>query len=583
MSQFKLLLFFTILGWFPKTAFGQETNLQISGFVLNAQNQLSIPYATVYNKTNQTGTITNDDGYFELTHLSVNDTLIFSFVGYEKLSVVVSKSLLNHTFSLKPKTEILGEFVITANNSYLYNMVARCSKNHKTKPRIAKTYFSLESHVNGQQVEMVESYYNGTFSNADVQKLSLKQGRIALQPFGSTLFVSTETSKALNMHHLFTENQHFPKSPLELSKKKLNQLYKLTVSTKYLNDQLNPIYAISFTPRKENHTLFEGQVWIDSTQAQVVKIELQILNAKTHPFLPLGNVDSLKSVELYISKTYQPQNGKMYVKSIDFNYHVEYVTHQENRVLVSTKAVLFAYDYTQQFQLPYFQFTSSRYEDYQKINATPYNEFFWENINEFGMVAVKDANKNFVENLAKLTNEALFLGNDFLKNGLFEKPYVSWSVKRISLKTTHPETTFYKSQLGSAPTEKYKLTAQIYCDINYLNDSLNVITSTVFDPFESFYYYEMDNYGTAFINMYFDLVEIYRIDFMEFVQNENNRATAANLFLKTQEELEVAQKQFFKDVQHGTSQEGMRTWNQYIFEKLKIDNLEYFGVYDLGK
>jgi len=579
MHKFQTLLFFYLLGCLPITIFGQQNDFEISGYVLDAQTHNPIPYATIYNKSNHTGTITNDDGYFKIDHLSVDDNLLFSFVGFEKMQIVVSKSLVNHTFSLQPKTEILNEFVITANNSYLYHMLGRCTKNYKSTTKKAKAYFSLESRVNGSQVEMVESYYNGEFANADVLKLNLKQGRIALHPFDSTLFVSTETSKALNMHHVFTENQHFPKSPLELSKKKLNKLYNLRVGTRYLDDDSNPIYGIVFSPKNDNYNLFEGQVWVDSVNTQVLKINLQILNAKTHPFLPLGNVDSLTNVELYISKTYEPINGKMYLKSMDFNYHVQYLTHKKKRIMVSTKAVLFAYDYTHQFQLPFFNFTSSRYEDYQRINATPYNPFFWENINEFGMSSVKNANTDFVNNQANLTNEALFLGSDYLENGLFEKPYVTWSKKRITLKTSKPESTFYKSQLGSAPSEKYKLTAQIYCDINYLNDSLNVISSTVFDPFESFYYYEMDNYGAAFINMYFDIVEIYRREFIHNIENENNREFVNETYALNQEILQQTQRQFFKDVQHGTNEEGMKKWNQFILDKLKIDNLEFFGIY----
>jgi len=103
-----------LIGGFSASGFSQENSIEISGHVLDTQTNLPIPYATIYNKTNQSGTITNDDGYFKLAQLSVNDTLVFSFVGYEKLQIVVSKPLINYTFSLQPKTEILGEFVITA-------------------------------------------------------------------------------------------------------------------------------------------------------------------------------------------------------------------------------------------------------------------------------------------------------------------------------------------------------------------------------------------------------------------------------------------------------------------------------------
>jgi len=113
MRILKPLIFILLTIGFFVPVYGQN-NISISGHVLDTQTNLPIPYATIYNKTNQSGTITNDDGYFKLAQLSVNDTLVFSFVGYEKLQIVVSKPLINYTFSLQPKTEILGEFVITA-------------------------------------------------------------------------------------------------------------------------------------------------------------------------------------------------------------------------------------------------------------------------------------------------------------------------------------------------------------------------------------------------------------------------------------------------------------------------------------
>jgi hypothetical protein len=565
---------------FCAISYSQSADIVLSGKIVNAQNKEVVPYANIYNKNSGKGAISNDNGAFNLSGLSNGDTLVISYVGFERQVFIVTVNNANLLLKMKPKAQELGAFVITANNSYLYHLISRCSKNSKSTARKAKTYFSLESTVNGEQVEMVESYYNGTYKNGDVSQLELKQGRIALAPFDRKFFVSTETSKALNMHHLFAENAHFPGALFELNKKRLSKIYDLSLSTKFLNEEGSPIIVIDFVPKENVDENFYGRVWIDSLSAQVLKVNLNVLDAENHPFLPLGNVDSLKQVTLSITKTYQSINNEMTINSVDFNYQVKYVTHQKQYVEVATKAILYAYDYQTQFNLPFFKFTTSMYEDYRKINATPYNQFFWQNINEFGMKDVKESNQKFLKSHSSLMNQNIFIGTEYLKNGIFEQPYVSWSENRIALKSSSSEPTFYKAQLGSTPSEKYNLSAQIYCDINLLNDSLNVITSTVFDPFDSFYYYEMDANGAAFINMYFDLVEIERQDFLQSIKTKTKRSEVEQAYLFSKQKLEIELKIFLKEVQRGTNEEGMVKWNAFILRNLKIDNLVQFGLFE---
>jgi len=63
----------------PCLAFGQST---VWGVILDSQSGEPLPYATVYINGSTKGTITDDDGHFELKNVEFPSTMVFSFVGY---------------------------------------------------------------------------------------------------------------------------------------------------------------------------------------------------------------------------------------------------------------------------------------------------------------------------------------------------------------------------------------------------------------------------------------------------------------------------------------------------------------------
>ena len=136
----------------------------------------------------------------------------------------------------------------------------------------SKTYFELESYVNEHQVELVESYYNGSFMGYDLNSLDIKAGRLGLSGFKHRLFVSLETSKAMVMHKLLKENDYFPGSPIECNKHKLRKHFQLRLVSKYEDENARTLYVINYTPIDSSLSLFEGCVWIDSASNDLHKI-----------------------------------------------------------------------------------------------------------------------------------------------------------------------------------------------------------------------------------------------------------------------------------------------------------------------
>ncbi|MBD3581091.1 carboxypeptidase-like regulatory domain-containing protein [Flavobacterium selenitireducens] len=84
----------------------------ISGKVYD-ENKLPLPGASVYLDGTSTGTVTSDDGSFELQiPKRINTVLVFSFIGYGTETVTVPSENRRFEVHLKPKTDMLREVVI---------------------------------------------------------------------------------------------------------------------------------------------------------------------------------------------------------------------------------------------------------------------------------------------------------------------------------------------------------------------------------------------------------------------------------------------------------------------------------------
>ena len=68
----------------------------IAGYVFEQANLDPIPHVNVYIKQSRRGTITNSSGYFIL-NARINDTIVFSSVGYEKKYTIITDSLQEST------------------------------------------------------------------------------------------------------------------------------------------------------------------------------------------------------------------------------------------------------------------------------------------------------------------------------------------------------------------------------------------------------------------------------------------------------------------------------------------------------
>lgn len=578
-SLWILLCFFNL----SNTLHGQN-NFEIEGKILDIETEEPIPYANIYNKSSKKGTISNADGYFRILANEVTDSITVSYIGYKEQIIKIKSDKKNYIIYLEVNIHLLNEVTVTPNdNSYLFEIVQASKKSISRMERISKAYYELKSYIDDSQIELVEGYYNIAVKGYSLLNLYLKAGRIALATNRERFFVSLESSRALLMLNLFDGNGYFPINPIELSKSKLQKHYYLNLESMYLDGSNDSIYIIEYKPKDTTGLFFSGNIWINKTRNHLIKITLNCDNALKHPFLPLFPHDKFSNVSFNITQSFSKFNEQVVFNHTDFIYKMDYVSrvgqNDEEKYSVVTKAVLYAYDYNNFFDLPSFTFTDLNMSDYRKINAMPYNDFFWTYNDEYRLNDSINTNELFFNDSSSLTNKTLFKSNTIFKRGLFQHPYITWSRDRIRIREILSDTSATPSTMGFT-SDQFKLAVKIYLDINTYRDSTHIITSTIIDPYESFYHLPMNNQTHCFINIYFDLCEIARRELEEKLKFQlNNVDQQKEIYNDFLIRFETKRNEYLKAVERGTNEKEMRKYNTIVYEILGIDNIGIFQPY----
>ncbi|MFK8101852.1 MAG: carboxypeptidase-like regulatory domain-containing protein [Saprospiraceae bacterium] len=537
----------------------------------------ALSFATVFNKRLFTGTASNLAGYFELPNNRIGDTIVVAYLGYEDKIVVVSKNTPSE-LQLSPRSALLDEVVVIAKSDYLYDIVAKVRKNKRTKARVAKTYFFLETQIAEETVELIESYYNGEYSDLGIDELNIKKGRIGLKPMNKRYFRSTESSTLFSKHDLFAKTKLFPKSPLSIKKKALKKAYRLKLSHTFLEDQAK-IYVIDFVPKKETRDLFSGSIWIDQTNNRLIKIKLEIEDADVHPFIPIG-FNTIEAVDMEVTKSFETIENDQYINTIDFNYKVSYADKWGNRIKASTKAFTKAYDYQAEFKLPNFEFSKHLHEDYRNITVAPYDSVFWNRTAEFRFYDRLQEIEDFILQ-HKIESSVMYSAHQ--KDSLFSRlqfPYISWDKDRFKMTQASANVIEKSKRTRAFATDRFNFSVKLYLDVNRVQDGLIYQIQAILDPIKTYYHFYLTNTDRAFMNMYFDLMEIEKRKFISTLSLTPNPSEAfiEKLYQQHLAAFEASGKRFIEETNRGKNLEKMEGWNDYILNSLGINNIEEFKI-----
>ncbi len=577
MKQF---LFIVFLLTFP--VLGQEKPLrEVEGRIVIGNTKEPLAFSKVFNLTTQKGTISNADGFFRITVKGPVDSLTISCIGFRTQTITVQPESPFLNIELEENYLEFAEVDARPNDhTWLFELVDKCVKNASPTGKAARGYYFLKSFADEQQLELVEGFYNVSLSAYDIRSMDLKAGRFGLVPFGNRYFVSQESSKAITSSRLSDPNDYFPDTPIELKKKAARKAFFISLEAAYKDESADSIYVLHYTPKDTSGNSFEGKIWLNVTDMTLRKLSMRCDHCLKHPFLPLfKGADSIENVSLSITKTFTDETGRVALNHIDFSYDVDYISRFQKQermnYTIHANALLYIYDYNKPFELPVFQFQPD-VSDYRKIDAMPYNAFFWERNDEYSLSDERKDNARFY-NDPKTKRVFIFELPD-KKTAHYESPFVHWSHNRVFIRESENE--HAPSRQGEIMSNNYELDVKIFMDINTYGDSTNVLTETVMDPYGTFYALPMDKYTNCFINMYFDLCEMGRRK-MEaaFRQSSGSADEYRSLYREYTEQLEKRKTLFLREVERGTQRKAMEKWNAEIMNDLGIDNISLFQLY----
>ncbi|MFT5821061.1 MAG: hypothetical protein ACI8ZM_002310 [Crocinitomix sp.] len=566
MNRLIRLLLFLVIFMPPFTA---EAQIKIAGTIINSETGDPVPFAYVKKKKINRGAITNEDGYFEMVCWET-DTLIISFVSFDKVVVPYTYFIEHERMLLKPSNNELATVDVYADFSFLYDLfeVARQNlKDAETYP--AKTYFALETSTSGMPIELLECYYNAEIGPAGINDLELKNGRIGMSAESGTYYASLNTTQIISDYRLLHKrNNKFPTNPLQLNKNRLKRVYNLT-----LEAFEDGIYKINFVGKNNDWDYFNATVWIDKTTTQLVQINLHENALKKHPFTVIDQQHKMDSLNFDITYTFS-NDAKQSLDKIAFNYDLKYDNNHHPRIMNSGGVFLF-FEKEAEFDLPYYTESDHKLSDYDKIVGQPYNEKFWSHNEVISPSRKSIAYQKYFKKAGVLLNfDELVKHND----KIFKNRIVEWSRGRILLDDINENGNYqvairkdvHNNQLVG---DLYNFQAHIYLDRNVYNDSVYYLSKTLIDVEDSYYYLKSNKNTTCIINTYYDLVELERRSMMEILDSQVWRKVQVDsIYQQSQKWLDKNLKYYLTEVEHGENDAVVNRFNKLIMANMRIDN-----------
>ncbi len=538
----KILFVITLL-LLPFYALNQHI---IKGKIVDADTKKSIIYGNIFNLATENGVISNSNGDFSIQATSLKDTIVISYIGFEKQYVTAENLQNRRIIALKKKIYELHEVEVYGNNDYLYDILSKCRKIIKKsyKEQTSKAVYVLNTSINeSKPLEFFECYYNAEQVNGKIMNLHLKNGKFAVLTVDSSQFRNFNTSKVYSKLSLVNENQYFPTTPLQLKKRRMKQAFDVRIT-----EPNKEVYKIAFTPKKSyKKEGFTGEVWIDRQNYCIKKLTLQKENAKQHPFEAFGDHSRIEQIDFDISLLFDSFNTSIRLRHINFNMALIYYanrtkiyayTAKDVKRKIKINSLLYCYDFQSPFILPYFDYPNVYFDDWH-LSIIPYNPVFWasrkilltqKQLKSIDFLKENGSTVNFNEKDSgidfknqKITDTKFHfeeqpnygiknMSPDRVSNRSHFKhfTYIPWSANdRIFIPYNHKkkDNMFNVSQ---TPIDYYDLQVQILLDINWLEDSYDCKSHTIFDGVKTYYFLEKDIITDVFVNIYFDICEIER-------------------------------------------------------------------------
>ncbi|QCX40947.1 hypothetical protein FF125_21775 [Aureibaculum algae] len=576
--------------------FGQSV---IEGSVLQADNS-PLPFATIKILSNNSYTITNEDGKFEITVSQLSDSIEVTFIGFETKRVAVSYFQNEPNLYLKENINILDEVTVVAvkNKNYVFDLLNSLVKKYQAKQSVihSKAYYTLTSSAGNVPIEQVEGFYNCEQSLSEgIINLKIKSGR-----FGQSKtfpFYSLDNTKILSDFQFFDKsNQILPFYPGNMSIGTIKKKYNIKIDE--CNSCKDNEIMISFAPKKADGRFFSGTILFDRERLIIKKIDLWISNPETKELISINKNVNIRTDGIMLEIAFNPLDFEK-IQYLNFNFYLTYESGKSKEIIESRSFVYF-YDYNTSFSMPSFANPISFNNDYDKIVAMQAMDDFWEANFQFPKSIKERRFTSFMEENGYLINYDNTISSDNIK--YTNSSVISWnknnrlqwnSIKQnlITLNSTSNTLTntpfklanggkvnltsseITKNRSFNNKSEKYVFNYMLDLYKNKKGEDKYVI-KTIFDRGSSFCENDRTKNKLVYLNIAFDIYEYYAT-LLEIQLANNITFEEAKMACKTKfDEASLIVKKMKSETKLGSDYQNLTKWNNYIKQKLNIDNFK---------
>ena len=375
-----MFLCFTLYGCH---AFSQ-TNLFISGIVLDKETGNPLAYSTVGIKGRAKGVVTNKIGEFDFTFSNtlLNDSLIISMMGYTS-EIHAIKNLINREtliFELKPKPILLDEVVINhpmlKPDQIVKKAIANIGSNYPEEAYMMEAFYRDYKTENGKCVGLIESaisiYDKGYTKPNNKSRL---QELVALREIRKIVTVDYKADLYKNWNFL---NLLLRANDVRYVSQALEREIKTYEFERFsaMDDKL--VYVIKTSGP------WTSYLYIDTESFAVLKIELDAKWDETRPNEWIMN-DSIINRTSYVRKNlkFKKYNGVYYPIYSNYSWRIEAFSINTGESLFTTdffQEILVNNIHTQGVQKP--DKKDLMHEDHAlELQSKPYNKAFWKHYN----------------------------------------------------------------------------------------------------------------------------------------------------------------------------------------------------------
>lgn len=571
-----------LLAWLFLIPLPALAQVPLTGRLLDAGTRAPLPYASIGVSGTARFTLSNEEGAFSIVTDTLHGSLRVALIGYRTRVVSAQEVARDGILLLQPTAKELPSFTVKGSDTQ-YERVARAAKTlRRQQPGKARAYFELETHLEGQPVEVIECFYNAELEGAQVRDLHLKHGRIGVAPVqtregGQRYFVSLNTTKAITLFDPTASNDHYPATPFQWTKAKaIKKRYRVEL----LSTDDSGTDLLRLTPRDTSGTAFTVDLWLRRTDDRVLAYELRCTACAPVPFEPYKAVDHILSTDLRIKHVWQPDANVLEHTELAYTMDYEGMGRREH---VRTSAVLHLFDPGGSFMLPLFEYDQEQ-PDYRKILLQPYDSVFWQQAPTLVSTAQQQRDRAFLRTHGTFTG--FRKANGTSKTTFFESNCAWWSAeKRISLKSLPPppddgrRPANYQQRGATVPATQVNLDAQLYLDMDTTGGQLRVFTATLLDGFRSYYHLPEERHTDCFINLFFDLCEMERRAMQVELQQPSMTAERARSIHSTwTNHMRDMTRRYMKETALGSDHHALLQWNAMVKEALGLDNVAMFGL-----